>query len=104
MARFSGKIGLNRGYSEVSPGVHRAEIEEIDVRGIMRNLSIRTPNAGVREGVTARHVLSIVTPERSVIDFTEAEYVIWQSQKWAVTALEYKRPRVDLTLGGLYNG
>lgn len=104
MSRFWGIIGLNRGFVETAPGVHTSNIEELEVDGEMRNLGARMPNAGQRDGVKARHVLSIVTPEDSVVDFTEVVYIIWQTRKWAVVAIEYKRPRIELTLGGLYNG
>ena len=104
MSRFWGIIGLNRGFVETAPGVHTSNVEELEVSGEMRNLGARTPNANLREGVAARHVLSVITPDDGEIDFTEAVYIIWQGRKWATTAIEYKRPRVELTLGGLYNG
>ena len=104
MSRFWGTIGLNRGFVETAPGVHKSTIEELEVDGEMRNLGARTPAAGQREGVKARHVLSIVTPDDGEIDFTEVVYIVWHGRKWAAVAIEYKRPRVELTLGGLYNG
>jgi len=47
--------------------------------------------------------LSIITPEDSIINFTEVVYIWWQGRKWSVRSIEYKRPRIELTLGGLYN-
>jgi len=103
MSRFWGNVGINRGYVETAPGVHTEDIVEIEVMGEMRNIGARLPNANQREGVTARHVLSLINPEDFEIDFTEAVYIWWQNRKWAVVAIEYKRPRVELSLGGLYN-
>jgi hypothetical protein len=104
MTKFWGSIGINRGPQETDPGIFEESIEEVEVAGEMRNLGARWQNHELRDTVSARHVLSIVTPEDSIIDFTEVAYVIWQGQKWSVTAIEYKRPRIELTLGGLYNG
>lgn len=104
MTRFWGSIGIDRGSVESSPGIFTPEIQEVEVSGEIRNLSARWPVHQQGESVSVRHVLSIVTPEDSIVDFTEVVYVIWQSQKWSVIAIEYKRPRIELTLGGLYNG
>lgn len=34
----------------------------------------------------------------------DLKYVEWQSTKWKVTAVEVLRPRLILTLGGVYHG
>lgn len=104
MTKFRGFIGLNRGAVETSdPGIYEETIEEVEVTGEIRNIGARWQNAGLGETVSARHVLSILTPEDSIIKFTEAVYIWWQNRKWAVVSIEYKRPRVELGLGGLYN-
>ncbi len=104
MTRFRGSIGINRGSVETSPGIFEPSIEELEVTGEMRNPSARWPAHQQGGSVSARHALSIVTPEDSIVDYTEVVYVIWQSQKWSVVSIQYKRPRIELTLGGLYNG
>jgi len=104
MTKFWGKIGINRGPQEDAPGIFVPVIEEVEVAGELRNLGARWQNHELGGTVSARHVLSIVTPEDSIIDFTEVVYIWWQNRKWSVVAIEYKRPRIELTLGGLYNG
>ena len=104
MSKFWGPIGINRGPVQTAPGILEVVIEELEVSGEMRQLQLRWPQARMQEGLSANHVLSIVTPEDSDIDFTEVVYIVWQSRKWSVTSIQYKRPRVELTLGGLYNG
>ncbi len=104
MTKFRGSIGINRGSVETSPGIFEATIEDVEVTGEIRNIRSRWPNHGQGEEVSARHVLSIVTPEDSVIDYTEVVYIWWQGRKWSVRAIEYKRPRIELSLGGLYHG
>ncbi len=104
MSKFSGTIGIKRDDIETAPGIFESTIEEVEVVGEIRNQVARWQGHEQRETVSARHVLSIVTPEDSIIDFTEVVYIIWQGRKWSAVAIQYKRPRVELTLGGLYNG
>jgi len=104
MTRFWGPIGINRGVITESPGVIKQDIHEVEVSGEIRSQRLSWQNAGMRDKLNIRHVLSIVTPEDSEIDFTEVVYIVWKGRKWAVTSIEYKRPRVELSFGGLYNG
>lgn len=104
MSRYWGSIGINRGLVESSPGVYEPNIEEIEVNGEIRSIGARWQNAKLGETIRARHVLSIVTPEDSISDFAETVYIWWQTKRWSVVSIEYKRPRVELSLGGLYNG
>ncbi len=104
MAKFWGTIGINRGAIEGEPGILTPNIEEVQVAGNMRLEGARWRNHELGDSVTARHVLSIVTLEDSTINFAEAVYISWQNQKWSVVAIKYIRPRIELTLGGLYNG
>ncbi len=104
MSKFSGFIGINRGKTETAPGIFEPIIEEVKVVGEIRNQVARWQSHEQRNTVSARHVLSIVSPEDSIIDFSEVVYIIWQGRKWSSVAIQYKRPRIELTLGGIYNG
>lgn len=104
MARFWGTIGLNRGFVEGPPGVYKPTVEEIEVTGELRQERLSWGQANLREGLRAGHILSIVTPDDGEIDFGEVEYIVWQGKKWDVVKVVYKRPRVELSMGGLYNG
>lgn len=103
MTRYGGKIGINRGPVEVSPGIYEQKIDEVYVQGEIRSEKFSWSQQSKQDGVRPRHVLSIVTPEDTVIDFTEVVYIWWMYRKWSVTSIEYKRPRVELGLGGIYN-
>ena len=35
---------------------------------------------------------------------SDLKYVVWQGTRWKVTAVEVLRPRLILTLGGVYHG
>ena len=103
MAKFWGKIGINRGAVVGEPGIFTPTIKEVEVAGEMRLIGARWQNHELGDTVSARHVLSIITPEDSDIDYAEAVYVEWKGQKWSIVSIEYKRPLVELRLGGKYN-
>ena len=103
MSRFRGPIGINRGYTQTAPGVSENRIEEVTVMGEIRSAKARWSQQSMNDTVSLRHVLSVVTPEDSDIDFNAVVYVVWKGAKWAVTAIQYMRPRIELTLGGMYN-
>lgn len=104
MTKFRGNIGLNRGPVESDPGIFSQNIEDVEVTGDMMSLGLRWQGAGMQDTLKAKHILSIITPEEESVEFNEVVYVEWHSRKWSVVSIEYKRPRVNLTLGGLYNG
>lgn len=106
MTRFWGIIGVDRGPQEraTEPGIYDRVIEDIQVSGELRQTRLTWQQASLGEGVRAQHVLSMIAPDDSDINFTEVVYVEWQGRKWAVVSITYKRPRVEFTLGGLYNG
>lgn len=104
MTQFRGKVGINRGYEETKPGVYTPVVVEIDVIGELRSLKVGWQAQAQADSVSLRHVLSMIVPEDSDIGIEEAVYVVWRAVKWAVTAIEYKSPRIELSLGGRYNG
>lgn len=104
MPRFRGYIGLNRGPEETDPGIFVPVIQEIEVTGEIRYSGPRWTGQAMRDSLSAQHILSIVTPEDKVVEFTEVVYIWWQGRQWSVVSIEYERPRVKLTIGGLYNG
>ena len=104
MTVFRGNVGIKRGETETRPGVFTPEIDEIDVIGELRSARVGWAEQKQGDRVSLRHTLSMITPEGSDIDINEVVYVIWRGRKHAVTAIEYKHPRIELSLGGLYNG
>lgn len=48
--------------------------------------------------------LSIMADAYLWENVSDLKYVIWQGTRWKVTAVEVLRPRLILTLGGVYHG
>lgn len=104
MTKFRGTLGFNRGTKETSSGIYQMQTEEVEVSGDIRNVGARWPNAGLGNDVSLKHVLSIVAPESDIALYSEVVYILWQGRKWSVLSIAYKRPRIELSFGGLYNG
>jgi len=105
VARFYGAIGIKRPAVEITPGVYKITIDERMMVGDILNKPVRWSGGELsQDSVKANHVVSLIASESMMEDFTEVAYIIWQSKKWTVTSVEYVRPRVLLTLGGVYNG
>ena len=101
--RYSGYIGIQDQPIETSPGMFKFQIREVRVNGDLYTKRTSWPNAQM-SGASLGMTFSMVTPESDDINFTDVLYFVYQNRKWAVTSIEYDRPRVKLNLGGLYNG
>jgi len=104
MPRYHGVIGVKGAPVEVAPGIWESEIVEESVTGdILLKPSRWSGTELSQDKITANHILSLFASE-STDYYADIVYVVWQGQKWVVTNIEYLRPRVKLTLGGLYDG
>lgn len=105
MPRYVGRVGVRQDAVETEPGIYTEGIEEISVQG-----ELRLERLGWRGGELsqdkprARHVVSLVVSQRLVELMTDVVYVTWAGRKWSVMSIDAKHPRLNLTLGGLYNG
>ena len=48
--------------------------------------------------------ISIMADAFAWLHVSGLKYVVWQGTRWKVTAVEVMRPRLMLTLGGVYHG
>lgn len=48
--------------------------------------------------------ISIVADDYLRTHISDLKYVLWEGTRWKVTAIEVLRPRLILTLGGVYHG
>lgn len=48
--------------------------------------------------------ISIVADAFAMEHVSDLKYAVWQGTKWKVSAVEVLRPRLILTLGGVYHG
>lgn len=104
MAKWSGIIGYAKTV-ETSPGVWEEKITKRNYRGdVIRNSrALQTANQ-VNDNVNVSNVISIVADPYVNENFYAMRYIEFMGAKWKITNIEVERPRLKLTIGGLYNG
>lgn len=106
MAKFYGAIGYSHTVESVTqPGVYEEQITERFYRGdILRN-NRRFENSGyLNDNINVSNQISIVSDAYADQNFFAIRYVKWMGAAWKVSDVEVERPRLILTLGGVYNG
>lgn len=104
MARFYGKIGY--GVSEEAvPGVWSDEITERAYYGdILNELRSTSSSEKVNDDVRLQNRISIVADAYALGNYLQIKYVEWAGFLWTVQSVDVERPRLILSLGGVYNG
>jgi len=104
MAKFYGEIGYAES-SETSPGVWENTITERLYSGDVIRSTKRWQNGDkVNDDLTINNEISIVADPFAYNNFQTMKYVKWMGVSWEVSSIEVLRPRIRLTLGGVYNG
>ena len=104
MAKFYGKIGYGTTVEDTNhPGVWTEEIVEKYYRGEVSRLSRRLEGSGVNNDINVNNSISIVADPFATENFSSIRYVEWMGKKWKVYDIEVVYPRLNLTIGGLYN-
>lgn len=104
MAKFHSQIGYAQ-MVETSPGVFTEQITEREYYGDVIKESKQWVNSGnVMDNLVISNRISIIADDFANANFSAMRYVIWYGVYWKVTAIENQRPRLILTLGGVYNG
>lgn len=112
MGKFYGAIGYNEGTTETSPGVWKEAIVERNYYGdvIKNTRRLQTEgqgryssNGGVNDDIIVNNSISVVADPYAYQNFHAIRYVQWMGTLWKVTNVEVQRPRLILTIGGVYN-
>lgn len=105
MAKFSGLIGYVEKSVETAPGVWVEQITEKNYMGdILRQTQQWRETANLNDNLTINNRISIVADDFAFSHFSSMKYVIWGGVYWEVKDVELQRPRLILSLGGVYNG
>lgn len=104
MTKFYGEVGYVNTVED-APGVWVEKINEKrnyygDV--IRNNRGLQTTDQ-VNDNITVNNSISILADAYAYENMFAIRYVEWMGAKWKVTNVEPQRPRLILTLGGIYN-
>ena len=104
MAKFYGKVGYIKTV-ETSPGVFSSDVVERSYYGdILYDRRQFQSSDKINDDLNTSTQISILADKFAYENFSMIKYVEWMGAEWKVTWAEVKRPRINLTLGGLYNG
>lgn len=105
MARFSGAVGYSVS-EQTAPGVFEDVIVERTYFGEVIRDSRRLEPGGeqLNGNIRVDNSFSIVADAYSMDNITAMRYVVWNGKPWTVTSVAFRRPRLILQIGGLWNG
>ncbi len=104
MAKFCDKIGFVR-TKETSPGVWSEVCEEKTYYGDITKNTRRWENGEyLNDDVNVGNTISIVADAFAYSALASIRYVWWMGTAWKVTSVEVQSPRLNITIGGVYNG
>lgn len=101
--RFCGVIGFANTVDNHN-GVWTEEIVERRYTGlVLRNTRRWESSGSVNDNVNISNSISIIADSYAYENAYSIRYVEWMGSKWKVTDIDIERPRLVLSIGGVYN-
>lgn len=102
--KFYGAIGYAHTV-ETNPGVWQEVITEKTYSGDVLRNTMRWREGGEKLNADFQidNRFSIVADPFAYENFNAMRYICWMGTKWKITSAEVNRPRITLTIGGVYN-
>jgi hypothetical protein len=105
--KYYGEIGYAEpDQVETAPGVWEDLVVERNSYGeVLRNNRRLNPGDTSNLEISAGVTISIIADPYSLMHFADMRYIKWLGRLWTVsTADATQPPRINLTIGGVYNG
>lgn len=105
MAKFYGVIGYAT-TEETKPDVWVETITERPYYGdiIRESRRVESSQDSVNDGVSLNNEVSIVADLYAQENINEMRYVKIRGTAWKITSVEVQYPRLNISIGGIYNG
>lgn len=104
MARFYGKVGFAIP-TEIRPGVWEDSVVERSYYGdVIRNTRRKESGDRILDDINISNEISIIADQFANENFHHMSYVEFMGALWKVSTVAVQRPRLVLTVGGVYNG
>lgn len=106
MAKFYGNVGYRTEVEEPeNSDIWVDKVIDRPYRGdVLREARRLSPGDGTNDDVTTSNRISIIADPFAFENFHSIVYVEYMGAKWKVPSAEVQRPRLILSLGGVYNG
>ena len=104
MAKWQGEIGFAETV-ETKPGVWVEQITKRNYYGDVTRDSRRLQTADkLNDNVNISNQISIISDPYANENFHSMRYAFYMGTRWKITDIEVQYPRLNLTLGGVWNG
>lgn len=104
MAKFYGIIGYAETV-ETTPGVWTEVITERNYSGdVIKNTKRWQAGENLNDNLMINNTISIVADPFAYQNFHAIRYINWMGALWKISNVEVHRPRLILSIGGVYNG
>jgi len=104
MAKFQGIVGYIK-TEKTEPGVYSEVVtERVYVGDILRNNQNWEKSETLNDNFTINNRFSIISDEFAYENFPYIRYITYSGVKWSIKSIEIQRPRLVITVGGVYNG
>ena len=101
--KYSGYIGFVK-TEETSPGVYKENRTSRRYRGdVLRNVRRFSGADKVNEDIVVSNELSIVADDYMTSNLSYMKWVTWMGSKWKIQSIDIQFPRINLTIGDIYN-
>ena len=102
--KWYGEIGFEM-QKETTPGVYDSEFVKRNYYGDTKTLSTRwNTTENLHDDIRLVTKISVMADPFLFEQFPFMKYITFSGHKWTITDIVPNRPRIELTLGGLYNG
>ena len=102
MAKFYGTVGFVKTV-ESAPGVYTEQIVERKYYGNVISRTRSLQSNGVNDNINISDEISIVADPFANENYFAIRFVEYMGAKWKVQSISVQFPRLNLSLGGLYN-
>lgn len=109
MAKFFGTIGFAAG-DRAGTGSEEGIVKELPVverayyGDVIQNSRRVEQGSDINDDIVLSNRISIVADAYAQEHFFAMKYVCWMGARWKINHVEVQRPRLILTVGGVYNG
>lgn len=91
--------------AETAPGVWEEQIRERTYCGDVIKRTTRMQNgSNLNDNLDVSNVMSIVADPYALEHLGNMRYITWMNSKWEISSVEYVHPRLNISIGGVYNG
>jgi hypothetical protein len=103
MAKYAGLVGYVT-QEETVPGVWSASEKAVMMKGDVISSSSSVQNDDkVNSDITLNHRVSLIGDSYAFDNYYNLKWITFGGRKLEVTSVEMHRPRLIVTVGGLYN-